>query len=388
MNELDVLEERLRDALDRRAAATTVGEPRFHPGREEADGASHPLRGRALRVAAAVAVVTGSVGGLLLADLDDDHDGDRTRTTAPTEDPATRDSAAAGEGLVEYQATTLPDGYGEVSRNDVGGDVGDETAQGGPRVGTNCLDWHVDGTIVVCHEYLAVRSHHYGEPGTIRGISVSTLLNVPAEPVDPISEGAVRVQGQPANLRRSVGDDSLHLTWEPHEGVAVVVDALDPTVTEADVLAVAEGLRPVEAVPPADLPLVVDSLELAGDEAEDGHPDTAYIWARPGADPCFGGFVGEVWLRCTPHAEDDPLVSMGGPATLALGGVVSPAVERVRIETLDGRSIEPDLRTARSPFDGERFFFVPNEPEQVTDVVALGPDGTELARHTVIARLP
>jgi hypothetical protein len=31
---------------------------------------------------------------------------------------------------------------------------------------------------------------------------------------------------------------------------------------------------------------------------------------------------------------------------------------------------------------------VPNEPEQVTDVVAPGPDGTELARHTVIARLP
>jgi hypothetical protein len=73
---------------------------------------------------------------------------------------------------------------------------------------------------------------------------------------------------------------------------------------------------------------------------------------------------------------------MGNRAGPAIAGGVSQDVARVVVETPAG-PIEADLVAARRPFDGERFFLVPVPPGEATAVVALAPDGSELARHAL-----
>jgi hypothetical protein len=389
MNDLDLLEDRLRDALARRAAATTLREPRHDPPPTELTEVT-PLHRRrrawVLQVAAALVVVAG-VAGVLALVRPGDEGRDGAGTTASTAG-SPRDRWLGGDDrLVEYQATTLPEGYQEISRDQARGDVADEVGVGAASVGTNCLDWHLDGTTVVCDGFLAQRNHHYGQPGTVRAITVATLINIPTDAIDVGEARSVQVQGQPAVLRPAAAGTAARVVWEPSPAVFVVLDALDPTVTDDEVLALAEGLRPVEVTPPADMAFAVATHDVPPDQVVGGF-HTAYLWARPGPEPCLGGIMGSIALPCLPHADDDPLVHIGGELSTVLGGAVSAAVEQVRIETLDGGSIDAPLLTPGAPFAGDRFFLTPIDPDVVTDVVALGPGGTELARHTVVTRMP
>jgi len=384
MNGADVLEDRLREAFARRAAATNVGEPRTATAVEleplvlTATPRRHGPRGRWVAAGAGLATAAAALGWLVVVDDGAADHGDRTDAGPGT----TAVTTATGEPgpLVEYAATTLPTGYAPADRNDIGGDVDDEVMPA--RFGTNCLDWHAGTGGPVCERVAAVRNRHYGRPGTSIGVTVSTFVNAPFPVVPETGTRPATVQGTPAHLEPATAASGPRLFWEPEAGIVVLLNGLDPAVTEDDLRTMAEALRAEEVPLPDDLAYAVARLDLpAGLDASTG-ATTAYLWDRPLPDRCFGGLLDNVLFACAPLGADEVLSSLGNAQSAVLGGSVSPAVDRVAIETVGGGTLEPELIAPGAPFT-DRVFLTPVGADRPTAVVALAADGTELARHTL-----
>jgi hypothetical protein len=386
MNGTDTLEDRLRDALARRAAATTVGEPRSTAAvelRRLASPAPPRHRGRWLIVGAslATAAVAVAVGWVLAVD---DGTTDGTAPGPPATVPTGPSGAAPPGTLLEYAATTLPDGYEPLARANIGGDVLGEAAP--QRFGTNCLDWHLQGGGLVCDRIAAARSRHYGRAHTGIGVTVTTFLNAPFPVVAKTGRPAT-VQGATARLERGTDGRGPRLYWEPHAGVAVVLEALDPAVTEDDLRTIAEGLRPTELPAPDDMAYAVARLDLPADTDAATGTRTAYLWDRPAPHRCNGGLLDDTMLTCRPIGASDPLASLGDSASTVVGGSVSSAVRRVEIETADGATLDATLIDPGAPFT-DRVFLTAVGSHRPTAVVALDANGTELARHALSSPPP
>jgi hypothetical protein len=315
-----------------------------------------------------------------VSDRTDLHPVDDSEVEQQSDDLGTPTQVPAGK-LLAYEATELPPGYVPVA-----GDGGDPPTLLGPsHFGVNCLDWHTEGAsspTLVCDEAAGMQILYYGRPGTSESVFVATAFNLPYRPLPPGSESeATTVHGAPGTLRPGTTTVGPQLIWAPQPGAMVIVEARSPTVTDDELLTIAEGLRPGQITPSADMGYAVAELGLPADLARTGGPDTVYVWARPGPDGCQGALL--VFDDSSPceaegWAEDEVSVTGGGASTV-IAGAVPPGVEQVEIETLAGETIDAELVDPGAPFR-QRFFLTPVGNRQATAVVARAADGTELQR--------
>jgi hypothetical protein len=377
MSELDVLEQRLREAFSRRAGATTV-----HPPRHDAEVArllEKPQTRRAgwLLVAAAALMIFAVVGGLIVA-----RGGHNRRPDVEVANPSV-------DTLIEYQATALPEGYRQVGPQqaqiiDPPGDPRQAPPPAAP-FGTTCLAWRADGDSVTCESF-SPGQRVYARPDGELGFVVATYLGVDVDLPDDFAEGgerrAVEVQDRPATLRPATVDSGPRLHWEPRDGIVVEIYSLDPSLSEDQLLAIADGLRPAEVPTPPDMPYVVASLDMRSAGLADRFvAETAHLIARPAPDACLGMILVQ---PCVVEDGSPLQLLRGNGSEPIIAGRVSSDVERVELEFADGPPRELDLVHPGPPFEDEGFF-VGAAAEVPTAVVAYGSDGSELDRHRLVA---